>query len=77
MTHIEDETSTDIITALIENGFEGAVPQVMTVLLNQESHMNAQAHISKIYRKAEIAQDIKGIWQSPDLRSAQAPSQII
>lgn len=57
MTQIQDKTMRDITTALIDNGFEGAVPQVMTALLNEAMLSEREAHLqAKPYERSENRQ---------------------
>jgi len=54
MTQIKDRTMTEITEVLMSNGFESAVPQVMTVLLNQAMLAEREMHLqAKPYERSE------------------------
>lgn len=70
MTHIQDKTMADITTALIENGFEGVVPQVMTVLLNEAMLSERETHLqAKPYERSEDRQGYANGFKNKTLKT--------
>lgn len=57
MTQIQNKTMTDITEALMASGFEKAVPDVMTAILNQAMIAERENHLqAKAYERSEDRQ---------------------
>jgi len=70
MSQLQDQTMRDITKCLMENGFEGAVPEVMTVLLNEAMLSERETHLqAKPYERSEDRQGYSNGFKNKTLKT--------